>query len=89
MTTRSKDRNLRGGEVAGTPVIAAHRASYVRPTLLASPKNADFFPSERRRHREARVLLKRGLLPPKAADCATPSAPHTGDPIDVKFKIKS
>ncbi len=61
----------------------------MRSLLLAPPKKADFPLSERRRHRQARVLFKRGLLPPKAADCATPSAPHAGDPIDVKSKIKS
>ena len=61
----------------------------MRSPLLAASEKADFLPSERLRHRDARVLFKRGLLPPKAADCATPSAPHAGDPIDVKFKIKS
>jgi hypothetical protein len=54
----------------------------MRSLLLAPPKKADFFPSERRRHREARVLLKRGLLPPKAADCA--STPNMFDSLEVK-----
>ena len=70
-------------------MIAAHRASYAVAFTRAFRKKTDFPPSERLRHRDARVLFKRGLLPPKAADCATPSASQAGDPIDVEFTIKS
>ena len=43
MTARSsKDRNLRGGEVAGTPVIAAHKASYAADFTRASEKRRLF-----------------------------------------------
>ena len=59
----------------------------MRSLLLAPPKKADFPLSERRRHREARVLFKRGLLPPKAADCAT-ATPLKGED-DVEIEIKS
>jgi len=59
----------------------------MRSLLLAPPKKADFPLSERRRHREARVLFKRGLLPPKAADCAT--APPLKGEDDVEIEIKS
>ena len=59
----------------------------MRPPLLAPSKKADFPPSERLRHRDARVLFKRGLLPPKAADCA--SAPPLKGEDDVEIEIKS
>jgi hypothetical protein len=40
MTTRSsRDRNLRGGEVAGTPMIVALRASYAVAFTRASQKS--------------------------------------------------
>ena len=59
----------------------------MRSLLLALPKKADFLPSERLRHRDARVLFKRGLLPPKAADCAS-AMPLKGED-DVEIEIKS
>jgi len=59
----------------------------MRPPLLAPLKKADFLLSERLRHRDARVLFKRGLLPPKAADCAA-AAPLKGED-DVEIEIKS
>ena len=42
-------------------MIAAHRASYAVAFTRAS-KKADFLPSERLRHRDARVLFKGGRL---------------------------
>jgi len=38
-TRRSRDRNLGGGEVAGTPMIAAHRAFYAVAFTRASEKS--------------------------------------------------
>jgi len=59
----------------------------MRSLFLAPPKKADFLLSERLRHRDARVLFKRGLLPPKAADCA--AAPPLKGQDDVEIEIKS
>ena len=59
----------------------------MRWLILALQKKADFPPSERLRHRDARVRFKRGLLPPKAADCA--SAPPLKGQTDVEIVIKS
>jgi hypothetical protein len=90
MTRRNnRHRNPRDGEVAGTLMIAAHRASDAVALTRAFRKSRLSSLGALQTPGGPRSFQARTSLPPKAADCAPPSAPHAGDPIDVEFTIKS